>query len=447
MGLRDVARFATATRGIAQAGRNLQAVRSAREKQKQDKELFDLNKKQAELKLKQLELEDEMAPVQVDFLRNINKHMFGVKEDEFKAKETLINMEDFKQRQIGEKSTSMLNESLASPDVQGLISGGGINRQPNGVAGRVNPRLPQQSPFDVSLGINTPVGKVNIKPRSVSEDERFRNDLQSFKRGEISQDQLQIEHPEKDLVPILSRLGVSSQQTTQSEQINTPINQDSKEIEKDESLTIENKEPQPGDIVPSGFDEFGRPKGFERVKRTAAQEKRDVEIKELDAGIKNIVDSYNLARRDTEEAGLVLESSLGKRGVMGRLAGKEAVVRGKLGHLPSVNVFQDRIKAFATTVAKAAGEVRPTDMDIERFIGTLPTIEKNDEENELIIRGLVNDLESRGAKAVWAERSNSEPKETKVPKGKIRVINPNGEVGFIPEEQLEEALKEGFTRE
>jgi hypothetical protein len=158
-------------------------------------------------------------------------------------------------------------------------------------------------------------------------------------------------------------------------------------------------EPKPGDVVPVKYDQFGRPTGYERVKQTAAQEKRNVEINELEGQVKNLIDLFKKARK---EAGSV--KGIGERGIPGRIAGQVVVGKGKLGYSPAVNVFQDKIKAFATIVAKAAGEVRPTDMDIRRFVETLPTLKKNDAENEIIMNQLVNDLRARGAKAVWSSR-------------------------------------------
>jgi len=170
-------------------------------------------------------------------------------------------------------------------------------------------------------------------------------------------------------------------------------------LQVDLGVEQSSKEPKVGDFIPSKLDRFGNPEGFERVKKTAAQEKREVEIGELDNQINSLVDSFRAAR---EEASNV--SGIGKRGVTGRIAGQKAIISGKFGHSPAVNTFQSRIKAFATTVAKAAGEVRPTDKDIERFIETLPSVAKNDEENEILINALVNDLKDRGAKAVWSDR-------------------------------------------
>ncbi|KKN70062.1 hypothetical protein LCGC14_0435090 [marine sediment metagenome] len=148
-------------------------------------------------------------------------------------------------------------------------------------------------------------------------------------------------------------------------------------------------------------------------KKTAAQEKREVEIGELEGQAKNLITLFRSARK---EAGTI--PKIGTRGILGRAAGQVAIGKGKLGFSPAVNVFQDKTKAFATIVAKAAGEVRPTDKDIERFMGTLPTLSKNDAENKIIIEQLVGDLRAKGAKAVWAQRGkNQEVKEGQTSSG------------------------------
>ena len=161
-----------------------------------------------------------------------------------------------------------------------------------------------------------------------------------------------------------------------------------------------------GDIVPKGYDVSGRPTGYERKEKSAAQEKRDVEIKELSGQVTNLIQLYQMARKEADAV-----PGVGQRGVSGRLAGKTAILKGKVGHSPAVNAFQDKIPAFATIVAKAAGEVRPTDRDIERFMGTLMTLDKNDEENAIIMQQLLQDLEAKGAGAVWSERTGKKQKK------------------------------------
>ncbi len=178
-------------------------------------------------------------------------------------------------------------------------------------------------------------------------------------------------------------------------------------------------QPAPGDIVPTGYDPFLRPKGYERVKKTAAQEKRDVEITELGGQISNLVGLFKRARK---EAGTV--PNVGKPGLSGRVAGIATVLKGKTGYSPAVNVYQDKIKAFATIVAKAAGEVRPTDNDIKRFVNTLPTLAKNDAENKIIIEQLKADLRARGAKVLWEERTQGGVSSTAKPTANKK-LDPN----------------------
>lgn len=155
---------------------------------------------------------------------------------------------------------------------------------------------------------------------------------------------------------------------------------------------------KPGDVVPTKFDQFGRPEGFELVKKTAAQDKRDVENEELSNQIANVTDLFMKAR---EEASQV--PGFGKPGVAGRVANLTAIAGSKLGNLPTVKVFQDRIGAFATIAAKAAGEVRPTDADIERFSNSLTNLKNNDKENAVQLSQVLKDIESKGQGVLWAE--------------------------------------------
>jgi len=152
-------------------------------------------------------------------------------------------------------------------------------------------------------------------------------------------------------------------------------------------------------FVPKGYDDLGRVTGYERIDASESEKKRSLEVTELDASIKNLVNSFALANKEAKQV-----DNQGTRGIEGRIAGKIATIKGMVGDSPAVNVYRKRTKAFATTVAKAAGEVRPTDEDIRRFVATLMSTELSDEENQLLMEGLVADLRARGAKAVWAER-------------------------------------------
>lgn len=134
--------------------------------------------------------------------------------------------------------------------------------------------------------------------------------------------------------------------------------------------------------------------------KSAAQEKRDVEIRELEGQVENLVTLFKSARREVSDI-----PGIGQTGPQSRFAGLVAKGRGSIGLSPKTNIFQRKLDAFATVVAKAAGEVRPTDRDIIRFRKTLLDISLSDAENQIIIDQLVADLRAKGAKAIWADRT------------------------------------------
>jgi len=151
-------------------------------------------------------------------------------------------------------------------------------------------------------------------------------------------------------------------------------------------------------------------------KKTASQEKRDVEETKLSDELSGLFESFSRAREEGKEA---FGESFGAEGIRGRLTGKVAGVKGKLGYSPAIDVYNSKRKAFATVVAKAAGEVRPTDVDIKRFVETLMSTERTDEENELIMQDLLRKVESgdrEGLSNLWENatgRSIKLPQEDK----------------------------------
>lgn len=145
----------------------------------------------------------------------------------------------------------------------------------------------------------------------------------------------------------------------------------------------------------------GQPKKIVRKKKSAAQEKRDVENKEIAGQIQNIVGLFNKARSEAE--GSFIGEEFGKASISGRIANRTALAQSQLGSLPAVKTFQDRIKAFATIVAKAAGEVRPTDRDIERFSNALVNLKNSDAENALQLEQILKDVQAKGQDISWAE--------------------------------------------
>lgn len=137
-------------------------------------------------------------------------------------------------------------------------------------------------------------------------------------------------------------------------------------------------------------------------KPSAAEEKRTVEEGKLGDELGGLLSSFD---RATKEASSV--PGFGAPGVMGRLAGKGASVSGKFGYLPATNVYNAQRKAFATVVAKAAGEVRPTDEDIRRFVQTLPDIEKSDAENSLLISDIQDKVSKGNIGELWGKAKSA----------------------------------------
>ncbi|HDY68902.1 MAG TPA: hypothetical protein ENH85_14065 [Candidatus Scalindua sp.] len=144
-------------------------------------------------------------------------------------------------------------------------------------------------------------------------------------------------------------------------------------------------------------------------KKSAAQEKREVEAAELSQGLEGLLTSFNRATAEAEKGGTPL---VGERGPLGRIGGFLLGKKASIGASPAVKVFVDQRKAFATTVAKAAGEVRPTDVDIERFVATLPDpTTKTAEENALLVQDIKAKVQ-QGAKRWWEEASSKSEKTT-----------------------------------
>jgi len=126
-------------------------------------------------------------------------------------------------------------------------------------------------------------------------------------------------------------------------------------------------------------------------KKTASQEKRDVEDFKLKKETNSLIDLFKTAIGEAKKA----NEGIGKSGLGGRIAGKVITgeasllgesVRGKT--LANVNAYNISLKAFATVAAKAAGEIRPTNEDIIRFSATLPRFTLSDAENDILIEQL-----------------------------------------------------------
>ena len=139
------------------------------------------------------------------------------------------------------------------------------------------------------------------------------------------------------------------------------------------------------EYTPGKLDEWGKVTEWTPIKETAAQDKRSVEKTELGESLEGLLTSWTEARSEGKE---IFGESFGSEGLTGRVAGKVAKWTGYAGHAPAINVYNKKRKAFATVLAKAAGEVRPTDQDILRFMDTMFSVEMSDKENSLILDSL-----------------------------------------------------------
>ena len=152
-----------------------------------------------------------------------------------------------------------------------------------------------------------------------------------------------------------------------------------------------------------GYDQKGQP--MVRKKEVTASEKASGKVSgtaaaesQLVLGKANILlDLFNDARSEAQS----LFPNIGKEALSGKTSGFYAKQMGRVNKLPKVIAYQAKRKTFATTIAKAAGEVRPTDEDIRRFMEALPDISLPDETNEILLRSMYQELESQGAKNVW----------------------------------------------
>lgn len=255
----------------------------------------------------------------------------------------------------------------------------------NTAGGKLIPKLSLKEDGTYSITASTPSTSEIKSQYELDTEKKFIEDIQ----GGVDGRELRLKYPTKSSdIDQLEKAGTVKN-------VNVP----SLSLDAVPNLTGGGISTEEGKYVVSGFDELGRPKGWERTDDSETEKKRKLEVSELDSFVKSLSDSFALANKEAKSV-----ENQGKRGMEGRIAGKISTIKGIVGDSPAVNVYRMRSKAFATTVAKAAGEVRPTDEDIRRFMGTLMSTELSDEENTLLLNGLIEDLHSRGAKAVWAER-------------------------------------------
>jgi hypothetical protein len=156
-----------------------------------------------------------------------------------------------------------------------------------------------------------------------------------------------------------------------------------------------------------GYDQKGQP--MVRKTQPTPFEKEQGKISgkaaaeaQLVLGKANILtDLFDQARNEAKLA----FPDIGRTDLRGKTSGFIAKQMGRINKLPTVIAYQARKKAFATTIAKAAGEVRPTDEDIKRFMESLPDLSLPDETNDILLNTMYSELDSQGAKNVWDKYS------------------------------------------
>lgn len=130
MGLSGALIFNSAVDQIQASAKNLQALQDARKKRKQEDEMFDINKKKAELDLKASELKGESTSIQ----NKIQKSLM----DEYFSQQKMIN--DGKNAQIDQVEHQQTTQLDRAKNVAGTI----LKTDPlvqSMVAQRINPRL------------------------------------------------------------------------------------------------------------------------------------------------------------------------------------------------------------------------------------------------------------------------------------------------------------------
>jgi hypothetical protein len=181
-------------------------------------------------------------------------------------------------------------------------------------------------------------------------------------------------------------------------------------------------------------------------KKTASEEKREVEKLDLKTGTDDLIDLFTKAQEEAKSA----SPSVGQAGVTGRISGglvaRQAQALGQtVGGvpLPNVSAYNASMKAFATVAAKAAGEVRPTDQDIIRFMGTLPRVTLSDKENQILIDQLKRKTKDTEALAdSWLQATGKkvtqlQTEETFQQKDTVTDIRPTGTIKETTEGKFE----------
>lgn len=239
MSIRNVARFAGATRQIRQSAQNLQAIRSAREKNSRDKELFELNKKKTNLQIEELKLKGDKSAVEMKFIEEIFKQQTNAQNDIQKGKDAQIDLAEQKERDKAEGFAKQAQGLMGDPDVSSLMTGVTAGLPPtSSVAQNVNRRVPRKQnnlfdKFTVDIG---PSGRPSVRKKT--ENELFDEGFRSAESGDISFEDLETKFPRKRKQIKEQRiLGLPEKSQRLLAQIDTEIKEDAKAARKVDEIS------------------------------------------------------------------------------------------------------------------------------------------------------------------------------------------------------------------
>ena len=120
MALRDMITFNTAVEKIQGSVKNIQAISAARKRNQQEQELFNINKKKAQLELDAMEASGKMDEFMRQTFEEGMKPQIKQQQDVIKAKETLINTAYGKEQQSAQQNMTMAKQLFESSDeIQG----------------------------------------------------------------------------------------------------------------------------------------------------------------------------------------------------------------------------------------------------------------------------------------------------------------------------------------
>lgn len=148
MSLKNVARFAAATRGLKNTAKNLSSIRAAKAKKKEDDVLNDLKKKKAKLEIEELETKGERSALESKIFNKITDEMFKEQDSVSKGKEATIDMAEQKERDKAKSFGEIAKAAIKDPDVDFLLTG-------------ITPGLPDEPESSVAENVNTRIQPKN----------------------------------------------------------------------------------------------------------------------------------------------------------------------------------------------------------------------------------------------------------------------------------------------